>query len=155
MLGETGLDPARLELEVTESLLLADAGAATDALARIRALGVTISLDDFGTGYSSLATLRMFPFDKIKLDRSFVADLGRVDEAEAIVLAVLGLGRALDLSVVAEGVETAAQAEMLRMAGCALLQGYLIGRPAPMAQFHQIVGRAAGVPLTGDTAVRA
>ncbi len=155
VLGETGLDPARLELEVTESLLLADAGAATDALARIRALGVTISLDDFGTGYSSLATLRMFPFDKIKLDRSFVADLGRVDEAEAIVLAVLGLGRALDLSVVAEGVETAAQAEMLRMAGCALLQGYLIGRPAPMAQFDQIVGRAAGVPLTGDTAVRA
>lgn len=116
---------------------------------------MTISLDDFGTGYSSLATLRMFPFDKIKLDRSFVADLGRVDEAEAIVLAVLGLGRALDLSVVAEGVETTAQAEMLRMAGCALLQGYLIGRPAPMAQFDQIVGREAGVPLTGDTAVRA
>ncbi|HQT62573.1 MAG TPA: EAL domain-containing protein [Acidiphilium sp.] len=140
VLAETGLAPARLELEVTESLLLADARAATDVLARIRALGVTISLDDFGTGYSSLATLRMFPFDKIKLDRSFVSDLGRVDEAEAIVLAVLGLGRALDLSVVAEGVETPAQAEMLRTAGCALLQGYLIGRPAPMAQFDEIVG---------------
>ncbi|WP_287998602.1 bifunctional diguanylate cyclase/phosphodiesterase, partial [Acidiphilium sp.] len=91
-LEETGLEAGRLELEVTESLLLANAEAATEVLARIRALGVTISLDDFGTGYSSLATLRMFPFDKIKLDRSFVNDLGRLGEAEAIVMAVLGLG---------------------------------------------------------------
>ena len=140
-LEETGLEAGRLELEVTESLLLANAEAATEVLARIRALGVTISLDDFGTGYSSLATLRMFPFDKIKLDRSFVNDLGRLGEAEAIVMAVLGLGRALDVSVVAEGVETKEQAAMLREAGCSLLQGYLIGRPAPIARFSAEVGR--------------
>ena len=140
-LEETGLEAGRLELEVTESLLLANAEAATEVLARIRALGVTISLDDFGTGYSSLATLRMFPFDKIKLDRSFVNDLGRLGEAEAIVMAVLGLGRALDVSVVAEGVETKEQAAMLRAAGCSLLQGYLIGRPAPIARFSAEVGR--------------
>ncbi len=144
VLEETGLEAGRLELEVTESLLLANAEAATEVLARIRALGVTISLDDFGTGYSSLATLRMFPFDKIKLDRSFVNDLGRLGEAEAIVMAVLGLGRALDVSVVAEGVETEEQAAMLRAAGCALLQGYLIGRPAPIARFGAVVGRGGG-----------
>ena len=143
-LEETGLEAGRLELEVTESLLLANAEAATEVLARIRALGVTISLDDFGTGYSSLATLRMFPFDKIKLDRSFVNDLGRLGEAEAIVMAVLGLGRALDVSVVAEGVETEEQAAMLRAAGCALLQGYLIGRPAPIARFGAVIGRGGG-----------
>ena len=144
VLEETGLEAGRLELEVTESLLLANAEAATEVLARIRALGVTISLDDFGTGYSSLATLRMFPFDKIKLDRSFVNDLGRLGEAEAIVMAVLGLGRALDVSVVAEGVETEEQAAMLRAAGCALLQGYLIGRPAPIARFGAVIGRGGG-----------
>lgn len=143
VLAETGLAGGRLELEVTESLLLADVNAATEVLARIRALGVTISLDDFGTGYSSLTTLRMFPFDKIKLDRSFVRDLGRVAEAEAIVMAVLGLGRALDLSVVAEGVETEEQAEVLRAAGCSLLQGYLIGRPAPITRFGGVVGHTA------------
>ncbi|MBU6357782.1 MAG: EAL domain-containing protein [Rhodospirillales bacterium] len=143
-LEETGLEAGRLELEVTESLLLANAEAATEVLARIRALGVTISLDDFGTGYSSLATLRMFPFDKIKLDRSFVNDLGRLGEAEAIVMAVLGLGRALDVSVVAEGVETEEQAAMLRAAGCSLLQGYLIGRPAPIARFGAVIGRGGG-----------
>ncbi len=149
-LEETGLEAGRLELEVTESLLLANAEAATEVLARIRALGVTISLDDFGTGYSSLATLRMFPFDKIKLDRSFVNDLGRLGEAEAIVMAVLGLGRALDVSVVAEGVETEEQAAMLRAAGCSLLQGYLIGRPAPIARFGAEVGRggAGGMART-------
>ena len=144
VLEETGLEAGRLELEVTESLLLANAEAATEVLARIRALGVTISLDDFGTGYSSLATLRMFPFDKIKLDRSFVNDLGRLGEAEAIVMAVLGLGRALDVSVVAEGVETEEQAAMLRAAGCSLLQGYLIGRPAPIARFGAVIGRGGG-----------
>ncbi|WP_287849846.1 bifunctional diguanylate cyclase/phosphodiesterase [Acidiphilium sp.] len=150
VLAEAGLEAGRLELEVTESLLLADTRTATEVLAEIRALGVTISLDDFGTGYSSLATLRMFPFDKIKLDRSFVNDLGRLGEAEAIVLAVLGLGRALDVSVVAEGVETEEQAAMLRAAGCSLLQGYLIGRPAPIARFGAEVGRggAGGMART-------
>ena len=138
------IDPlTEIAREGARQMLMAalKAEAATEVLARIRALGVTISLDDFGTGYSSLATLRMFPFDKIKLDRSFVNDLGRLGEAEAIVMAVLGLGRALDVSVVAEGVETKEQAAMLREAGCSLLQGYLIGRPAPIARFSAEVGR--------------
>ncbi|GAN82077.1 diguanylate cyclase (GGDEF) domain-containing protein [Acidocella aminolytica 101 = DSM 11237] len=143
-IAESGLEPERLELEVTESLLLSDVHAATNVLARIKALGVKISIDDFGTGYSSLATLRMFPFDKIKLDRSFVSDLGRLGEAEAIVMAVLGLGRALNVSVVAEGVETEEQATILRTAGCSLLQGYLIGRPAPITKFGEVIGDDSG-----------
>ena len=145
VLAETGLDAGRLELEVTETHLLADVQAATEVLARLKAQGVTISLDDFGTGYSSLATLRMFPFDKIKLDRSFVQDLGRNSEAEAIVMAVMGLGRGLNLSVAAEGVETEEQVAMLRAMGCSLLQGYLIGRPAPISNFKEIVNAAGFV----------
>ena len=144
-LAESGLDPARLEIEVTESVLLGDAGApdsmntasssAIEALRRVRDQGVRVAMDDFGTGYSSLASLRAFPFDKIKLDRGFVADLGNSEDADAIVRAVLGLGRGLNLPVVAEGVETADQAAALRAGGCDELQGYLIGRPLPISAY--------------------
>ena len=138
ILAETGLATHRLELEVTESMLLADVDAAIDVLNQLRALGVRVSLDDFGTGYSSLATLRSFPFDKLKLDRRFVQDLGADARTEAVIAAVLDLGRALGLNVVAEGVETEIQAASLREAGCQVLQGYLIGRPRPIAHYGNL-----------------
>ncbi|WBO61226.1 EAL domain-containing protein [Acidocella sp. MX-AZ03] len=138
ILAETGLAAHRLELEVTESMLLADVDAAIEVLNQLQALGVRVSLDDFGTGYSSLATLRSFPFDKLKLDRRFVQDLGADERTEAVIAAVLDLGRALGLNVVAEGVETETQAKSLRDAGCQVLQGYLIGRPQPIAHYNNL-----------------
>ncbi len=132
VLAETGLAPERLELEVTESLLLDTTEKALDCLRQIKALGVRVVMDDFGTGYSSLASLQSFPFDKIKLDQRFVRELEVSSQARTIVNAVLGLGRGLGLPVTAEGVETEAQAAALRAAGCDELQGYLIGRPGPV-----------------------
>lgn len=138
-LRTTGVDPTRLEIEVTESLFIYDANAAMQTLDRLKALGVSISIDDFGTGYSSLSTLRSFPFDRIKIDRSFVADMvGRTDAA-AIVNSILGLGHALGRPVVAEGVETEAQLEMLRDLGCSEVQGYLVGKPLPIAKYAHVV----------------
>ena len=127
----SGLDPRRLELEVTESTLIRDPDRTFKALGRIRQSGVTIALDDFGTGYSSLSTLRSFPFDRIKLDRSFVKDLTTCQDAAAIVHAVLGLAHGLGLPVIAEGVEYHDQLELLKEAGCTEVQGYLIGMPQP------------------------
>lgn len=133
VLARTGLDPKNLELEVTEGVLLRESAAALEALGRVRSRGVRIALDDFGTGYSSLATLRAFPFDKIKVDRRFIAGLGGTSaEDAAIVRAVLGLARGLGIPVVAEGVETEAQLEALRLEQCAVAQGWLLGRPGPV-----------------------
>ncbi|WP_348637272.1 EAL domain-containing protein [Caulobacter sp. NIBR1757] len=127
----SGLSPARLELEITESALFKDYQRALDNLRRLKALGVRIAMDDFGTGFSSLSTLQSFPFDKIKVDKSFVENIHRDERATVIVRAVLGLGRSLNIPVVAEGVETEEQREFLRGEDCAELQGYAIGRPAP------------------------
>ncbi len=131
ILIETGLSPSRLELEVTESALFKDYQRALDNLRRLKALGVRIAMDDFGTGFSSLSTLQSFPFDKIKVDKSFVENIHRDARATVIVKAVLGLGRSLDIPVVAEGVETDEQLQFLRGEDCAEVQGYAIGRPAP------------------------
>lgn len=131
VLIETGLSPSRLELEITESALFKDYQRALDNLRRLKALGVRIAMDDFGTGFSSLSTLQSFPFDKIKIDKSFVENIHRHDRATVIVRAILGLGRSLDIPVVAEGVETEEQIAFLRGEACAELQGYAIGRPAP------------------------
>lgn len=131
ILIETGLSPMRLELEVTESALFKDYQRALDNLRRLKALGVRIAMDDFGTGFSSLSTLQSFPFDKIKVDKSFVENIHRDARATVIVKAVLGLGRSLDIPVVAEGVETDEQLQFLRGEECAEVQGYAIGRPAP------------------------
>jgi diguanylate cyclase (GGDEF)-like protein len=131
VLISTGLSPARLELEITESALFKDYQRALDNLRRLKALGVRIAMDDFGTGFSSLSTLQSFPFDKIKVDKSFVENIHRDERATVIVRAVLGLGRSLNIPVVAEGVETEEQREFLRGEDCAELQGYAIGRPAP------------------------
>jgi diguanylate cyclase (GGDEF)-like protein/PAS domain S-box-containing protein len=132
VLRETGLKPSRLELEITESSIISDKQRALNALTAIKALGVSIAMDDFGTGYSSLETLRSFPFDKIKLDRSFMIEVEASDEAKAMVRAVLALGQGLRIPVLAEGVETARQLEILRSEGCHEAQGYLLGRPMPM-----------------------
>jgi diguanylate cyclase len=131
ILLETGLTPARLELEITESTIIADKTRALHILRQIKALGVTIALDDFGTGYSSLDTLRSFPFDKIKLDRLFMNEVESNPQSKAIVRAVLALGKSLDVPILAEGVETKDQLEILRREGCDEAQGYLLGRPQP------------------------
>jgi diguanylate cyclase (GGDEF)-like protein/PAS domain S-box-containing protein len=128
-LASSGLPAQRLELEITESVLLDDTSANLRVLHELRALGVRICMDDFGTGYSSLSYLRSFPFDKIKIDRSFVADLSEDKDANAIVKAVAGLGHSLGMMTTAEGVETIAQLDMLRGEGCTEAQGYLISRP--------------------------
>ena len=147
VLAETGLDPARLELEVTEGLLIKDAAGALAILQRLKALGVQISMDDFGTGYSSLSYFRMFPFDKVKIDRSFVGDMIANPQARAIIRSVIGLGHGLGVPVVAEGVETNEQLEALRAEGCDQVQGYLIARPNPIGHFEGVVmdrGRGDG-----------
>jgi EAL domain-containing protein (putative c-di-GMP-specific phosphodiesterase class I) len=131
VLIETGLPPARLELEITESSIISDKTRALHILRQIKALGVTISLDDFGTGYSSLDTLRSFPFDKIKLDRLFMNDVESNPQSKAILRAVLALGKSLNVPILAEGVETQDQLDILRREGCDEVQGYLLGRPGP------------------------
>lgn len=141
VLLETGLKPSRLELEITESSIFSDKQRALHALRAIKALGVSIAIDDFGTGYSSLETLQSFPFDKIKLDRSFLADVERSEEAKAMVRAILALGQGLRIPVLAEGVETSSQLDILRQEGCHEAQGYLLGRP--MAIDKQTLTEAA------------
>jgi EAL domain-containing protein (putative c-di-GMP-specific phosphodiesterase class I) len=138
ILFETGLAPGRLELEVTETALVRDMNRALATLRRIKMLGVRIAMDDFGTGYSSLSNLLAFPFDKIKIDRSFIASVNVNDQAAAIVRSVLGLGRALRLPVLAEGVETAAQLEFLEGEHCDEAQGYLFGRPGDIEGFRHL-----------------
>lgn len=125
----SGLAPERLELEVTETSIIADKQRALHILRQIRAMGVSIAIDDFGTGYSSLDTLRSFPFDKIKLDRSFMNEVEVNEQSKAIVRAILALGRSLHVPVLAEGVETRAQLDVLRLEGCNEAQGFLLGRP--------------------------
>ncbi|WP_237477781.1 bifunctional diguanylate cyclase/phosphodiesterase [Lichenibacterium dinghuense] len=138
VLRDTGIDPTRLELEITETALIRDIGRALAALRRLKALGVKVAMDDFGTGYSSLSNLRAFPFDRIKIDGSFVQSVDTNPQAAAIVRAILELGRGLDLSILAEGVETAAELGFLGAELCHEVQGYLLGRPAPIAQFEAV-----------------
>jgi len=149
ILAETGLDPARLELEVTEGLLIKDAEKAIVILERLKALGVQISMDDFGTGYSSLSYFRMFPFDKVKIDQSFIRDMIENPQARAIIRSVIGLGQGLGMPVVAEGVETEAQLEALRAEGCDQVQGYWISRPGPIAHFEGVVMDRGAEPGIG------
>ncbi|UHC18119.1 EAL domain-containing protein [Methylobacterium currus] len=141
-LRESGLSADRLEIEITESLLI-DGGEAADLLLALRRLGVRSALDDFGTGYSSLSYLRRFPFDKIKIDRSFIADIADPDTA-SIVRAVVGIAAQLGATVTAEGVETEAQLAAVQQAGCTEAQGYLFGRPVPLGEGHGEDVRAGG-----------
>ena len=134
-LVETGLPGKRLELEITEGVLIADSAAALGVLRRAKALGVRIAMDDFGTGYSSLSYLQSFPFDKIKIDRSFIANLESNPHSAAIVRGVLGLAHGLNLPVIAEGVEFEEQLAFLEREGCDEIQGYLMGRPRPIEEY--------------------
>jgi diguanylate cyclase (GGDEF)-like protein len=138
-LGQSGLSASRLELEITETVLLQDDRAVLDTLHQIRDLGVRISMDDFGTGYSSLSYLRSFPFDKIKIDRSFVRELGKENDCVAIIRAVTRLGSSLGMITTAEGVETEQQLEILRAEGCVQVQGYLFSRPRPKAEIPKLL----------------
>ncbi|MBC7802019.1 MAG: EAL domain-containing protein [Gemmatimonadaceae bacterium] len=131
-LNQSGVDPSRLELEVTERVFIDNAGNAQRELAQLKALGVGLSLDDFGTGYSSLSYLRSIPFDKLKLDRLFIDGLGTDRRTEVITRAVLQMGAGLGMTVCAEGIAHQAQLEILQAYACDEVQGYLIGRPSPL-----------------------
>ncbi|MCJ2139405.1 putative bifunctional diguanylate cyclase/phosphodiesterase [Methylobacterium sp. E-066] len=130
-LASSGLSAKRLEVEITEGVLLQESEKTLQTLHRLRELGVRVSMDDFGTGYSSLSYLRSFPFDKIKIDRSFVKDLSSKPDGDAIIRAIAGLGKSLGMTTVAEGVETPEQMQRIRDEGCTDVQGYLISRPIP------------------------
>jgi diguanylate cyclase (GGDEF)-like protein/PAS domain S-box-containing protein len=140
VLLETGLAPKRLELEITEGVLVEDFDRGLSILRRLKALGVRIAMDDFGTGYSSLSYLQSFPFDKIKIDQSFISNVKSNPQSAAIVRAVIGLAHGLDLPVLAEGVETKAQQDFLAAESCDEVQGYLIGRPHPILEYSGLTG---------------
>ncbi len=160
VLTASGIAPARLELEITESVMLEDAASALATMNRLKALGVRLSMDDFGTGYSSLSYLRNYPFDGIKIDRSFVAALDQSQGSEAIVSAIVSMGHALSLTVTAEGIETRAQLGTLKALACDQAQGFYLGRPMAPMLFRQIVldqdaGVTATDPLTAEYHVHA
>jgi diguanylate cyclase (GGDEF)-like protein/PAS domain S-box-containing protein len=144
VLLETGLAASRLELEITEGVLVEDFSRAVAILGRLKALGVRIAMDDFGTGYSSLSYLQAFPFDRIKIDQSFISNVGTNPQSAAIVRAVIGLARGLQLPVLAEGVETEEQLAFLSNEACDEVQGYFVGRPFPIDHYAEMIGRGTG-----------
>ncbi|MCW5694829.1 MAG: EAL domain-containing protein [Pseudolabrys sp.] len=154
-LAESGLAPQRLELEITEAVLLQDNEMTLGILHELREIGVLISMDDFGTGYSSLGYLRSFPFDKIKIDRSFVRDIASRADAMAIVRAVTGLSRSLGIPTTAEGVETFEQAELLRTEGCTQVQGFYFSEGRPAKEVEDILAAGNASDVSGAAAVEA
>jgi len=142
ILKETGLAPSRLEIELTESGIIADRQHALQVVLALKAIGVTVAMDDFGTGYSSLSTLQAFPFDKIKVDKSFIQAVETSVHAAAIVKATLLLGRSLNIPVLAEGVETTRHLDFLREEGCSSVQGYLFGKPMPVEIVNRMIDDA-------------
>jgi diguanylate cyclase (GGDEF)-like protein/PAS domain S-box-containing protein len=149
-LKQSGLPARRLELEITETLLLEKSGQVLATLHGLRALGVRISMDDFGTGYSSLSYLRSFPFDKIKIDQSFVRDLAANRDAQAIVRAIISLGVGLGVTITAEGVETEAELGCLRAEGCHEGQGFLFSRPRPNSEIAGLLSAQSGTDVGGN-----
>lgn len=154
ILEETGLDPRYLELELTESAVMDSPDATAETLHRLKALGLSIAVDDFGTGYSSLSHLGRFPFDTLKIDRSFVSDITTAPDHATIAMTIIAMAASLRLTVVAEGVETETQAAYLRARGCDQLQGYLFSRPLPAAELERLLreGRRLNLPQRGDGA---
>ena len=148
-LGKSHLPASRLELEITELVLIRDSDGALAILHRLKDLGVSIAMDDFGTGYSSLGYIRSFPFDRIKIDQSFIRDLSKTKESIAILRAVVGLGRSLDIVTTAEGVETLNQLELLKTEGCTDVQGYFFSPPKSAAEIKNLLSSLSG----HDTAV--
>jgi predicted signal transduction protein with EAL and GGDEF domain len=149
-LKHAGLPPLRLELEITETLLLEKSAHVLATLHALRALGVRISMDDFGTGYSSLSYLRSFPFDKIKIDQSFVRDLGANREAQAIIRSIVSLGKGLGVIITAEGVETEAELSCLRAEGCHEGQGFLFSKARPNAEIVSLLKAQRGRDAPDD-----
>jgi predicted signal transduction protein with EAL and GGDEF domain len=150
---DSGLDPTRLELEITETVMLQDTEPTLAVLHQLRALGLQIAMDDFGTGYSSLSYLRRFPFDRIKIDQSFVRELGQHHDSLSIVRAVTTLGRDLGMAITAEGVETRQQLDALEKAGCTEIQGYLFSRPVPEIEVVALL-RSLQSEIDDETAAR-
>jgi FOG: EAL domain len=140
-LRESGLAPQHLELEITESLLMQNDRSTLDALEWLRELGVQVSVDDFGTGYSSLSYLKRLPVDTLKIDRSFIDEIPDNADDVAIARSIISLGHHLNLKIVAEGVETAAQAEFLRAHGCDEVQGYYFAKPVPAEEFQRLLAQ--------------
>jgi EAL domain-containing protein (putative c-di-GMP-specific phosphodiesterase class I) len=140
ILLDCGLSPQRLTVEITEGVLIDDFSRASAILRKLKAMGLRIALDDFGTGYSSLSYLHSFPFDKIKIDRSFISNLESSAQSKNIVRAVLGLARTIGVPVLAEGVETETQRALLEAEGCEEIQGYLIGRPMFIGAYAAVTG---------------
>jgi EAL domain-containing protein (putative c-di-GMP-specific phosphodiesterase class I) len=151
-LALSGLRPKRLELEITESVFLRDTVGTLAALHRLRAMGIGVALDDFGTGYSSLSYLHSFPFNKIKIDQSFVRDLLTNKESLSIVRAVTGLGKSLGIKTIAEGVETLEQLNRLRDKGCTEAQGYFFSRPRPAGELPLLIKRLQQIDEVGNLA---
>jgi EAL domain-containing protein (putative c-di-GMP-specific phosphodiesterase class I) len=137
ILADTGLDPSALELEITEGVLLRDLERTTATLRGLSEMGLLLTIDDFGTGYSSLSYLKRFPIDRVKIDRSFVSDIGQDDDSSAIVWGIINLARGLSLEVTAEGVERPEQVEFLREYGCDAAQGFYFSRPLDAAEFER------------------
>jgi predicted signal transduction protein with EAL and GGDEF domain len=142
-LGSSGLPAHRLELEITEAVLMQNSEQTLSTLHQLRGLGVHISMDDFGTGYSSLSYLRSFPFDKIKIDRCFISELAESEESAAIVRAVAGLASSLNMRTTAEGVETHQQMQRVQALGCTEMQGFLFSRPQPLDAVTKLLVRPA------------
>ena len=139
ILDQTGLPPGLLELEITESVIMKRAEAVIPVLRELKEMGIRIAIDDFGTGYSSLSYLKRFPIDTLKVDRSFVGDIGSDPDDAVITTAIIALAKSLRLIVVAEGVETAEQHAFLKSQGCDLMQGYYLSKPLPAAEFEETV----------------
>jgi EAL domain-containing protein (putative c-di-GMP-specific phosphodiesterase class I) len=146
ILAETGVSAHHLELELTESAILAHEDATIRALAELHDMGVGLVLDDFGTGYSSLSSLRRFPIERVKIDRSFVGDITDDPDDAALTTAILSMAQGLQLRVVAEGVETREQADFLRERGCHELQGFLFSPPVTAAEFARFLARNKSEP---------
>jgi EAL domain-containing protein (putative c-di-GMP-specific phosphodiesterase class I) len=146
VMRETGVRPHLLKLELTESLVLDNMDDTIAKMSELKALGVRFSMDDFGTGYSSLAYLTKLPMDQLKIDQSFVRNIGIKHTDGVIVQTIIGMARNLELEVIAEGVETQAQQKFLALHGCTLYQGYLFGKPTPLAEFEALL--TAVVPCT-------
>jgi EAL domain-containing protein (putative c-di-GMP-specific phosphodiesterase class I) len=151
-LQSSGLAPERLEIEITESVLLERAAENHAFIEKLKSIGISLSLDDFGTGYSSLSYLTTFPFDKIKIDKSFIRNLTKRPKSIAIIASIVTLARGLDISVTAEGVETAEQFERLKALGVNFAQGYLLGRPVPIGELEAQPQSYASPQLDADAA---
>jgi EAL domain-containing protein (putative c-di-GMP-specific phosphodiesterase class I) len=146
VLRESEFEPARLMLEMTEGVLIDNPEQTTERLLELRALGVRLALDDFGSGYSSLSYLQKLPFDKLKVDRSFVTALDRSANGGVIIQAIVTLGRALGMGVVIEGVETEEQRVLLRLAGCNEMQGFLFAKPTPRDEISRLLSQLGSAP---------